>query len=136
MGMADAASLRDLVGNRAGRACEYCQLPEELVSTPFQLDHIISEKHQGGTTAENLAWSCLHCDSFKGPNIAGRDEQTNQTIRLFNPRCDEWQDYFTWDGPVLRGLTPIGRATVAVLRINLPYRVAVRASLIKEGVFP
>jgi hypothetical protein len=134
--MAKAGSLRDHVRERAGRACEYGRLPEEFVSTPFQLDHIISEKHQGLTTAHNLAWCCLHCNSFKGPNIAGRDEATNHTVRLFNPRTDDWRDHFAWHGAVLLGRTPIGRATVAVLRINLSYRVALRESLIEEGVYP
>jgi hypothetical protein len=30
----------------------------------------------------------------------------------------------------------IGRVTVAVLEINLPYRVALRQALIEGGVFP
>lgn len=78
----------------------------------------------------------MHCNSFKGPNIAGRDAQTRQTVPLFDPRHDKWYEHFEWDGPVLTGLTSCGRATIAVLRINLPYRVAVRASLIEEGAFP
>ena len=41
-----------------------------------------------------------------------------------------------WEGPALCGLTAIGRATVAVLEINLPYRVALRQALIEGGVFP
>ena len=32
--------------------------------------------------------------------------------------------------------TPTGRATIAVLEINLPLRVAFRQTLIEEGVFP
>jgi hypothetical protein len=34
------------------------------------------------------------------------------------------------------GRTAIGRTTVAVLAINLPYRVALRRRLIAEGAFP
>jgi hypothetical protein len=37
---------------------------------------------------------------------------------------------------VLVGLTPQGRATVGVLKINLDYRVEFRRDLIEEGVFP
>jgi hypothetical protein len=55
---------------------------------------------------------------------------------LFNPRRHKWARHFRWDGPVLVGLTPIGRATVVVLEINLDYRVAFRQRLIEEGVFP
>jgi hypothetical protein len=134
--MAERTGLRHGTRERARKLCEYCQLPEELVSTPFQVDHIIAEKHAGQTSLENTAWSCLHCNSFKGPNIAGRDNETQTTVPLFDPRHDDWNKHFVWDHAILCGLTPIGRATIAVLRINAPYRIAVRASLIEEGRFP
>ena len=57
-------------------------------------------------------------------------------IPLFNPRTDRWADHFAWDGPVLVDKTPIGKVTIEVLGINLPYRVALRAALIEEGIFP
>jgi hypothetical protein len=37
---------------------------------------------------------------------------------------------------VLVGLTPAGRATVRVLKINLDHRVGFRRVLIAEGGFP
>jgi hypothetical protein len=37
---------------------------------------------------------------------------------------------------MLQGRTAIGRVTIAVLNINAPLRVALRASLIEQGVFP
>jgi hypothetical protein len=110
-------------------------LPERWTSLPFQLDHVIAEKHEGETSLDNLAYSCLDCNSFKGPNLAGRDTETEEIVRLFDPRRDRWRDHFRWDGAVLCALTAIGRVTIAVLRINLPYRVAVRSSLMEEGVF-
>lgn len=70
-------ALRQLVRDRAGNRCEYCQLPQEFDVMPFQVDHIIAEQHHGPTVAENLAWSCLNDNLRKGPNIAGlgpRDE--------------------------------------------------------------
>jgi len=33
------AALQELVRQRARFRCEYCLLPEALVSTPFQFDH-------------------------------------------------------------------------------------------------
>lgn len=95
--MSPAASdnaLREAVARRAAYQCEYCRLPERWTSLPFQLDHVIAEKHEGETTLENLAYSCLHCNSFKGPNIAGRDKETDETVRLFDPRRDRWDDHF------------------------------------------
>jgi hypothetical protein len=44
--------------------------------------------------------------------------------------------HFRWDGPCLVGRTPIGRATVNTLRINLNYRMDLRQGLIEEGEFP
>ncbi len=127
--------LRHPVAERSRYCCEYCQLPEQWTSLPFQLDHVIAEKHRGETSLANLAYACLHCNSFKGPNIAGRDLETGDIVRLFNPRRDNWSDHFEWDGPVLRPRTSIGRVTIDVLRINLPHRLAVRTSLIEEGLF-
>jgi hypothetical protein len=134
--MSEQPSLREQVSRRANGRCEYCRLPSEFTSMPFQLDHIIAEKHGGPTTLENLAWSCLDCNSFKGPNIAGYDGEERQTVRLYNPRTDNWADHFEWDGPTLRPKSAIGRVTISVLRLNLPYRIAVRASLIEENAFP
>ena len=41
-----------------------------------------------------------------------------------------------WDGPVLAAKTPVGRVTIDVLAVNVPYRIALRAALIEEGNFP
>ena len=128
------AELRHLVWQRAARRCEYCHIPADVALLPFQIDHIIAEKHGGSPTAENLALSCERCNSHKGPNIAGYLEGMH--IPLFNPRKDHWTDHFVWDGPVLVGKTPIGKVTITVLAINLPYRVALRAALIEEEIFP
>ncbi|HXE53901.1 MAG TPA: hypothetical protein VN541_12840, partial [Tepidisphaeraceae bacterium] len=83
----------------------------------------------------------VQCDSFvcnahKGTNIAGLDPSTRKLCRLFDPRTDEWETHFQWDGPLLLGLTPVGRTTIAVLEINQPIRVRARAVLIREGAFP
>jgi hypothetical protein len=129
-------SLRSLVWERAGGTCEYCRLPSHLHPLPFQIDHIIAEKHHGPTEASNLALSCYWCNVYKGPNIAGIDPETRQIVPLFNPRTDNWEEHFRWDGPLLLGLTPSGRATVDVLDLNHPVRVALREMLIAESVFP
>src|SRR4029077_21030735 len=115
---------------------EYCQLPQVLSSTRFQIDHIIAEQHGGGANAWNLALACLADNNHKGPNLAGIDPKTGKRMWLFNPRRQKWSLHFRWQGPVIIGRTPVGRATIAVLSINLPYRVAQRAALIAEGAFP
>jgi hypothetical protein len=128
------AVLRQLVWQRAAQRCEYCQVPADVALLPFQIDHIIAEKHGGLTVADNLALSCERCNSHKGPNIAGYFE--GRLVPLFNPRQDRWGDHFAWEGAVLMGKTPVGKVTIDVLAINLPYRIALRAALIEEGIFP
>lgn len=132
-------SLKNLVWERADGRCEYCGMPQECEpDLPFQIDHMIPRKFAGPTEAENLVLACFHCNNHKGPNLAGIDPDGDptETITLFRPREDVWDEHFEWDGPLLKGRTPTGRATVFCLSINLPHRVALRAALIEEGVFP
>lgn len=128
--------LREEVWWRAASRCEYCQMPQSFIDAVHEVDHVIAEKHHGATTLENLALACFHCNNHKGPNIAGLDPATGQLTRLFHPREDLWDEHFRWNGPLLMGLTPIGRVTVDVLAINLTHRVLHRMGLIEEGVFP
>jgi hypothetical protein len=80
--------------------------------------------------------TCHFCNRHKDPNIAGVDPKTRRIVPLFNPRRHKWSRHFRWDGPVLVGKTPAGRATVGVLKINLDHRVGFRRELIEEGGFP
>ena len=129
-------ALADFVRRRAGDCCEYCRLPQALAPARFQIDHIIAEQHGGLTVASNLALACLADNNHKGPNLAGVDPRSGKRVWLFNPRRHKWSRHFHWRGALLVGRTPIGRATVAVLAMNLPHRLVQRAALIAEGVFP
>lgn len=131
----DAALVRH-VWRRAGHRCEYCQMHQDHDESVFEIDHIIARKHHGPATAANLALSCFFCNSHKGSDIASLDPRTHRLTPLFNPRRHKWARHFHWDGPTLVGLTPVGRATVAVLNINDPLRVELRKGLIEEGLFP
>lgn len=129
-------ALRRWVRERALYRCEYCQLHAIQSVLPFQIDHVIPLKHGGVTEAGNLALSCFYCNSYKGANLSGIDPQTSQVVRLFHPRSDLWTDHFGWAGAQISGLSPTGRATARVLNINHPDAIAIRRSLIGEGVFP
>lgn len=130
------ATLQQLVWERAGGLCEYCQRPQILSYAPFEIDDIIARKHRGKTVAKNLALSCFFCNNHKGPCIAGVDPETEEIVRLFHPRKDEWDEHFEWDGPLLRGLTAVGRTTIATLEINHSDYVAIRQTQIDAGAFP
>jgi len=83
---------------------------------------------------ENLALACIHCNRFKGPNVAGFDQESGKVVRLFNPRRDRWAEHFEWDGPRLRAKTEVGLVTIEVLSINDPDVVSLRRALQDEGV--
>jgi hypothetical protein len=129
-------SLERQVWARANSRCEYCQISQEQDAASFEIDHVIAVSHAGPTRADNLALACFLDNSYKGTNLAGIDPVSKRVTPLFNPRQQQWGRHFRWDGPILVGRTAPGRATIAVLRINLPHRVAQRAALIDEGVFP
>ena len=125
-----------LVRERAGGGCEYCLLPQWAHPSRFEIDHVIARQHRGPTAASNLALSCLHCNSHKGPNIAGIDPLGGKLTKLFNPRRHKWARHFRWQGPVILGRTAVGRATIDVLNMNDPEVIELREALIAEGRFP
>jgi len=125
---------RQFVRLRAKSRCEYCHLPQAGHDERFSVDHVRPRKHGGDDTVENLAFSCLRCNLFKGPNLAGIDPDSDQMVPLFDPRRQAWQDHFRWNGPVIVGLTPEGRASVSVMRMNAVERVRLRQALIIEGL--
>ena len=98
-------ALRELVWQRAGNCCEYCRMPRQFDDTTFEIDHVIAGSHGGPTRASNLCLACFACNSFKGPNLSGRDMKTRKTVPLFNPRRHKWHRHFRWDGPRLVGRT-------------------------------
>lgn len=61
-GRLSAFDLRDRILASGGR-CEWCGTG--LVNAAFELDHIISLKHRGSNTAENLAVACPDCNRQK-----------------------------------------------------------------------
>jgi hypothetical protein len=120
---------------RASHKCEYCHFPAAAALAPFQIDHIIARQHGGSTELDNLALACIHCNRYKGPNLAGIDLSTGNVVRLFHPRRDIWTEHFQWSGPDLKALTAIGHVTVQVLSINDHEMRSFRLALIEEGTF-
>ena len=134
--MAVPNELERRVRERAKERCEYCRLPQTASRFRHVVDHIIARKHGGTSELENLALACGRCNLHKGANIAGIDPATGTLCRLFNPRKDRWEEHFAVSGATLTGLTPIGRATVRVLVMNHPNRVAARQALLDADEGP
>jgi len=128
------AELKRLVLSRADGLCEYCLIAEDDTFFGRQIDHVISEKHGGQTTAENLAVACAICNRAKGSDIGSIE--SGVFVRLFNPRIDLWHEHFVLVGSVLEPRTLIGVATVRLLRLNADQRLLERASLIDSNRYP
>lgn len=117
---------------RAKNCCEYCQLPAKFTFFTFEIDHIISQKHGGGHSLINLAYSCPLCNRNKGSDIGSivNDDFT----RFFNPRKDIWDEHFYLDDVIIQSLTPIGEATLKILRFNDVERIMERQILLDAGL--
>jgi hypothetical protein len=126
---------RKLVAERAFFLCEYCLVHEDDTILTCPIDHVVSLKHGGFHLPENLAFSCVYCNRFKGTDI-GTYLSTNQFKRLFNPRKDAWKMHFALDGPLILPMTAIGEATIKILKINDVDRIIERQELIDEGRYP
>ena len=66
-----------------------------------QIDHIVSRKHGGLTTFENLAFACVLCNRNKGADLGSIDAKTGELVRLFHPRQDRWADHFSLAGAII-----------------------------------
>lgn len=128
-------AIRQKVRERAGGRCEYCRRLDDVAPLMFQVDHIIPVKQGGPSSLDNLAYACILCNQAKGTDVAVYDLNTAQLTPLFNPRTQKWDDHFELDGEVIFGKTPVGRATIRILRFNRPEQVAVRRLLIQLGLW-
>lgn len=135
-GMYVPSALRHTVEERAGGRCEYCLYPQQLSYLAFEVEHIIADKHGGTTTLDNLALACPYCNRYKGSDLGSLDPETGHLTSFFNPRTQDWNDHFRLDGARIIPLTPEGRVTVAILRLNHPERVLERQRLIQTGKYP
>ena len=118
--------------------CEYCVAPSNFSTDYFHYEHIIPLILNGKSELDNLARSCGICNNNKRDKIEYFDPLTQQTVRLYNPRQDIWLDHFQWNDDDLRliGLTPIGRATINLLKLNRVNTVNLRKLLKMADLHP
>jgi hypothetical protein len=126
------------VAERAGHRCEYCHAPEAIFNFPFEVEHIVPPRHGGKDDDINLALSCRSCNLFKADRLHVAEPQTGNTVPLFNPRRDQWQQHFRVDipGAFVLGLTDIGRATVELLQMNSVAQLAARKQWLRLKLYP
>ena len=131
-------SIRVFVESRAQGYCEYCCSPEAVATDRFAIEHILPRVSGGESNIENLAWSCLGCNSNKHVKTHAIDPQTGDSVSLFHPRQHRWSDHFVWGETITQviGITPIGRATVKALQLNRTGVVNLRSLLYVVGKHP
>jgi 5-methylcytosine-specific restriction endonuclease McrA len=102
------------------------------------LDHLLPRALGGTDDEENLWPSCQPCNGYKQAHIQARDPLTGALVPLFNPRLQRWEEHFSWEeaGRLIVGRSPIGRATVAALRLNRDELVEARDLWIAAGWQP
>jgi hypothetical protein len=104
----------------------------------FEFEHIIPRSAGGATVYENLCFSCPTCNRCKANRTTTLDSATQQEVRLFHPQQDAWVEHFDWseDATTLIGLTPVGRATIMLLRMNRPQLIRLRRMWVAMGEHP
>jgi HNH endonuclease len=127
--------VRQVVRERAQGKCEYCLLSESYTPRFHPIDHIIPRQHRGKNDLDNLALCCSWCNRHKGPNLASLDPETDKLTALFNPRLQSWLEHFQLDNAsgIIQPLTPEGRVTEFVLKMNEAERITERLALMKGG---
>ena len=128
---------RQYIREIAGQCCEYCRVIEDEHAAKFQIDHIIPKKHSGTDETDNLCLACYKCNGYKGPNVAALDPLTGDATKLFDPRKQVWNEHFELnDDATISGISPEGRTTIDVLRINDSERVFYRKISMLAGDYP
>jgi HNH endonuclease len=130
--------LRYRVAAQARHRCGYCLTAEAIVGAQMEIDHLIPESLGGLTEEGNLWLACSLCNDCKSNRISAHDPESQEFVRLFDPRRQVWNEHFRWNdsGDEIVGLTPIGRATVAALQLNRPSLVKARPLWVLVGLHP
>lgn len=132
------AQQKRTVIDRAKGCCEYCYSQLYFTNHSFSIEHIIPKSQGGESHLDNLALSCQSCNNHKYTKTEGIDPLSGRIAPLYHPRHHQWQAHFAWndDCTLIIGLTPIGRATVEIVRLNERGLINLRRILYEAGKHP
>lgn len=94
---------------------------------------------KGGVTSfENLCFCCHRCNLNKSNTTHQIDPLSGESISLFHPRRDRWDEHFRWseEGVYLLTLTATGRVTLLTLNMNNEEIVEARRNWAAVGWHP
>jgi hypothetical protein len=109
---------------------------QRLQHATFHVEHVIPSSAGGGDDLGNLALACTQCNLHKSNRQSLPDPDSLAVVSLFNPRVDNWDDHFRWDGYRLVGRTASGRAMVEAFHLNDPRPLLIRRAEETFGLFP
>ena len=130
-----SVEVRRLVIERASGRCEYCHYPQSLALLPFEIEHIIAQKHGGQTTPDNLALACFYCNRYKGSDLGSLDPESGLLTPFFHPRRHHWNEHFSVVEGRIVPITAEGRVTVRLFRLNDSARLQERQALVELGLY-
>lgn len=88
------------------------------------------------TQLDNLAYACVYCNRFKGSDIGSVYWPSEEIVRFYNPRTDQWADHFQVQDVTIVPLTTIGEVTIRVFKFNHIDRLLERQELVARGRYP
>jgi hypothetical protein len=130
--------LQRQIRERFGECCAYCRTAEFLTAMTFEFDRIQPLSMGGETVFENLCFACPSCNRYKSDRQMAIDPESGETVALFHPQEQAWTEHFAWseNGTEIRGVTALGRATIAALQMNRSALVRARGMWVKLGEHP
>ena len=131
-----STELRKLVAERADFLCKYCLISASDRLSGCQVDHIISVKQVGATSADNPCYACIFCNLQKGTDLGSINWETGELVRFFNPRRDFWREHFQLKQAFIQPTTDIGSVTARILDFNNKERLKERELLIEIAKYP
>jgi 5-methylcytosine-specific restriction endonuclease McrA len=98
-----SAEIQQQVRIRANFLCEFCHASKQWQYVQFTIDHLLPIAQGGTDSLDNLALACFHCNRRKTDQTNAIDPKTEQSVSLFNPRRDRWNEHFIWsiDGLII-----------------------------------
>ena len=128
-------AIKSLVHRRAAGCCEYCQTCAINIGQAMHVEHIDPD---GGDAPDNLCLACPDCNLSKARATLALDPLTQQQQPLFHPRTQTWSAHFVWSDSYthIQGISPVGRATVARLKMNRPRIVLARQRWVQARLHP
>ena len=132
------AELRRRIRARFADCCAYCRTGESLTVAIFEIEHIVPRSVGGETVFEYLCLACPTCNRSKAPRQIAAAPLTGQTVLLFHPQQQQWEEHFAWneDATEIIGLTLMGQVTIDALRMNRPQLIRRRRMWVKMGEHP